>query len=93
MKLLKILLTEPLKEPVAVNAIKNIPAIQTRVVSLLITINPIMSAIKSTYIQWRAVSSTTIKRPPSFHLRMGMGDSPGDVIQDMRDLSSGEQSR
>ncbi|EWG12487.1 hypothetical protein PBF_03090 [Cytobacillus firmus DS1] len=57
-KLVKILLIEPLKEPVAVMAIKKMPAIQTSVVSLLITMKPMMKRIKRTYIQWMAVSST-----------------------------------
>lgn len=57
-KLVKILLIDPLKEPVAVMAIKKMPAIQTSVVSLLITMKPMMKRIKSTYIQWMAVSST-----------------------------------
>lgn len=57
-KLLKILLIEPLKEPVAVMAIKKMPAIQTRVVSLFITMKPMMKRIKRTYIQWMAVNST-----------------------------------
>lgn len=57
-KLVKILLIEPLKEPVAVMAIKKMPAIQTIVVSLFITMKPMMKTIKRTYIQWMAVSST-----------------------------------
>lgn len=57
-KLVKILLIEPLKEPVAVMAIKKMPAIQTSVVSLFITMKPMMKTIKRTYIQWMAVSST-----------------------------------
>lgn len=57
-KLVKILLIEPLKEPVAVMAIKKMPAIQTSVVSLFITMKLMMKTIKRTYIQWMAVSST-----------------------------------
>lgn len=45
-KLVKILLIEPLKEPVAVMAIKKMPAIQTSVVSLFITMKPMMKTIK-----------------------------------------------
>lgn len=59
-KLVKILLTELLKEPVAVMAIKKMPAIQTRVVSLLIIMKPMINRINRTYIQWMAVSSTPI---------------------------------
>jgi hypothetical protein len=51
MKLVKMLLTELLKEPVAVMAIKKIPAIQTSVVSLLMAMKPIINKIKRTYIQ------------------------------------------
>lgn len=60
-KLLKMLLTEWLIDPVAVIAIKKIPIIQMREVSLLITIKPIMSAIKTTKIQCSDINSTPIK--------------------------------
>lgn len=63
-KLEKILLMEWLKEPVAVIAIRKIPTIQISVVSLLITIKPIIKRINKTYIQCSAANSTPMTLPP-----------------------------
>ena len=51
MKLLKMLLIEVLREPVAVIAKRKIPTIQIKVVSLLITIKPMIKTMNNTYIQ------------------------------------------
>jgi hypothetical protein len=47
-KLLKTLLTDELRDPVAVIAIRKIPRIHKIVVSLLITMNPIIPAMNNT---------------------------------------------
>jgi hypothetical protein len=59
-KLLKMLLTDWLRDPVAVIASKKIPIIQIREVSLLITMKPMIKKMKTTYIQCRAINSTPI---------------------------------
>jgi hypothetical protein len=64
----KILITEPDREPVAVIARVKIPIIQMNVVSLRITIKPMINTIKNTYIMCRAVSSASIFAPPQVNL-------------------------